>query len=64
MMMIGEVRRDRCRMLYGYDSDGTFTVLRERDHGYRRFWSPCEARFDGRQYQLLHETCPNAEVYH
>jgi hypothetical protein len=64
LMMIGEVHRHGCRALYDYDSDGSFTVLRARDEGYRRFWSPCEAHYDGRQYQLLHESCPNAEVHH
>jgi hypothetical protein len=63
-MIIGEVHGGGCHMLYDYDSDGSFTVLRERDHGYHRLWSPCEARYDGRQYQLLHESCPNAIVYH
>lgn len=64
LMMIGEARGGVCHMLYDYDGDGSFTVLRKRDHGYHRFWSPCEARYNGRQYQLLHESCPNAMVYH
>jgi hypothetical protein len=64
LMIIGEVRGGVCHMLYDYESDGSFTVLRKRDHGYYRFWSPCEARYDGQQYQLLHQSCPNAIVYH
>jgi hypothetical protein len=64
-MAVGEEEHDGlCRLLYAYYSNGTFTVLPKRDHGYHRFWSPCEARYDGRQYQLLHPDCPNAVVRH
>jgi hypothetical protein len=42
--------------------DKSFTVLRRLDHGYRRIYAPCEARFDGQQYQQLHEDCPNPDV--
>jgi len=51
-----------CHLLYEGSGDTSFTVLRQRDHGYRRIWAPCEARFDGRQYQQLHEECPSPSV--
>jgi hypothetical protein len=64
-LLIGEVQRDgTCRVLYDGMGDKTFTVLRGRDHGYRRIYAPCEARFDGRQYQQLREDCPNPDVSH
>ena len=60
--MIGELEKNgTCRLLYDNAADGLF-VLRRRDHGYRRIWTPCEARFDGHQYQQLHEDCPNPDV--
>ena len=64
-LLIGESQRDgNCRLLYDDMGDASFTVLRRRDHGYRRIYAPCEARFDGHQYQQLHEECPNLEVHH
>ena len=64
-MLIGEPGSYRtCRLLYDGMGDKTFTVLRHRDHGYRRIYAPCEARFDGREYQQLREECPNPQVYH
>jgi len=64
LLIVGERRRDRnCHLLYV--SDGTekaMETLRKRDHGYRRLYTPCEARFDGTQYQQVHEECPNAKV--
>jgi hypothetical protein len=64
-MLIGEKRNDGvCHLLYeGYGYD-TFTVLRSRDRGYHRLYLPCEARFDGDQYQQIHEECPNVNVIH
>lgn len=62
-LLIGQVQRDGvCDLLYDGMGDESFTVLQRRDHGYRRIYAPCEARFDGRQYQQLHEDCPNPHV--
>jgi hypothetical protein len=61
-LLIGELERDGdCRLLYSASADGLF-VLRHRDHGYHRIYTPCEGRFDGREYQQLHEDCPNLDV--
>jgi hypothetical protein len=58
-LMIGEPAQDEvCRLLYDGFGD-IFIALRRQDHGYRRILTPCEARFDGRQYQQLHENCPS-----
>jgi hypothetical protein len=71
-LLIGEVRSgSRCRLLY----DGTgfahalrdgfepiIEVIRARDHGYRRLYTPCETRFDGRQYQKLRAECSRLDV--
>jgi hypothetical protein len=61
-LLIGEVWDDgRCHLLY--DGDGDYvTVLRRRDHGYRRLYTPCEQRFDGKMYQQLHPDCPSLDV--
>ena len=57
------LRNGNCRrLLYEAAGDTTFTVLRRRDHGYRRIYTPCEARFDGQEYQKLHEECPRLDV--
>ncbi|MGC2081436.1 MAG: hypothetical protein WA728_36555 [Xanthobacteraceae bacterium] len=62
-LLIGELRRRGvCHLLYEAAGDTVFTVLRRRDHGYRRLYTPCEARFDGHQYQQFHEDCPNVDV--
>ena len=72
-MLIGEVRKDgRCHEIYsgsGFHeamADSGFkpgmTVLRRRNHGYRRLYTPCELRFDGHEYQQIHEECPNINV--
>jgi hypothetical protein len=62
-LLIGETRSDGvCHLLYSGSGDTSFTVLRRKDNGYRRLYMPCEARFDGRQYQRLHADCPNAVV--
>jgi hypothetical protein len=62
-LLIGELGRDGvCHLLYDAAGDTSFTVLRRRDHGYHRIYAPCEARFDGHQYQQLHEDCPNLDV--
>lgn len=64
-LLIGELQRNgTCHLLYDGMGDTGFTVLRRRDHGYRRIYAPCEARFDGRQYQQLHEECPKPGVPH
>ena len=65
LLLIGEVQPDgACRLLYNEVGDKSFTVLRRRDHGYRRIYAPCEARFDGRQYQQVREECPNPDLHH
>jgi hypothetical protein len=62
-LLIGETRSDGiCHLLYSGSGDTSFTVLRQTDNGYRRLYMPCEARFDGRQYQRVHPDCPNAVV--
>ncbi len=62
-LLIAEKWRDgNCNLLYEAAGDTSFTALRHRDHGYRRIYTPCEARFDGRQYQKLREDCPNLDV--
>ena len=59
-VLIGEPEHDAtCRLLYDGMGDKSFTVLPRRDHGYRRIYAPCEARFDGHEYQQVHEECPN-----
>jgi hypothetical protein len=63
-MLIGEMRRNgSCRAIYeGSGFDHAITVLRKRDRGYRRVYTPCELRFDGREYQQVREECPNINV--
>lgn len=62
-LLIGEVQRDgTCNLLYDDTGDASFTVLRRRDYGYHRIYTPCEARFDGRRYKTVHEDCPNLDV--
>jgi hypothetical protein len=62
-LLIGELERGgACHLLYDGMGDKSFTVLRRLDHGYRRIYAPCEARFDGQQFQQLHEDCPNPDV--
>ena len=64
-MLIGELQPGgSCRLLYNATGDRSFSVLRIQDHGYRRFYAPCEARFDGHEYQQLHEDCPSLDVPH
>lgn len=64
-LIIGEKRSDRrCHLLYDSDGDEhAIEVLHKRDYGYRRVYTPCEARFDGRQYRQIREECPNANVH-
>jgi hypothetical protein len=73
-LLIGEVRLGRkCHLLY--DGSGfanalregggfrpVMDVLRTRDHGYRRLYTPCNTRFDGKQYQKLHEECSRLDI--
>lgn len=65
MLMVGEERRGRiCKLIY--ESDGfaqAITVSDKRDHGYRRLYTPCEARFDGKQYQQIRIECPTAKIH-
>jgi hypothetical protein len=72
-MLIGDIGGNgACREIYsgsGFDEILTgsglkpgMTVLRKRDHGYRRLYTPCELRFDGREYRQIHDECPNINV--
>ncbi|MGE0259859.1 MAG: hypothetical protein AB7T18_14010 [Alphaproteobacteria bacterium] len=57
-------RRGMCHEIYdGSGFEHATRVLAKRDHGYRRLYTPCEVRFDGRQYQQMREECPNAVVH-
>lgn len=63
-MMIAEAGEDGlCHEIYSGSGfvDAT-EVLAKRDHGYRRLSTPCELRFDGRQYQQIHNACPNINI--
>lgn len=64
LMLIAQPRSDgKCHMLAEASSDGgEITVLNRRDYGYRRLYAPCELYFDGQQYQLVREECPNIDV--
>jgi hypothetical protein len=64
LMLIGEQRRDgKCHVLTAANNDGReITVLRRRDHGYRRLYAPCELYFDGYQYLQVREECPTIDV--
>lgn len=64
-MFIGERRKNKsCRLLA--DGKGAteknITVLRRRDHRYRRLYTPCELRFGGRKYAQVREECPTAVI--
>lgn len=63
-MLIGEVgAKGECHEIYhGAGFEAAITVLRKRDHGYRRLYTPCELRFDGREYDQIHEDCPTIDV--
>lgn len=63
-MLIGEIGRDRiCHEIYSGSGFVEATeVLQQRDHGYRRLYTPCELRFDGRIYDQIHEECPTIDV--
>lgn len=62
-LLIGEVTPNGdCRLLYDDDGTGDTRILQQRDHGYRRLYTPCEARFDGRHYRQLHPACPSVDV--
>lgn len=62
-MLIGERQADgRCGLLYDGNGIGRVTVLRSREHGYRRLYLPCEVRFDGRHYQQIRPGCPTVDV--
>jgi hypothetical protein len=62
-LLIGEAEaRSTCRLLYDGAGFDNITVLPKRDYGYRRLYTPCEVRFDGRQYQQLHSECPSVDV--
>lgn len=64
-LLIGERRDDRiCHLLYDGHGDDEITVLRRRDKGYRRLYTQCEIRFDGRQYQQIHPDCPTLDTQH
>jgi hypothetical protein len=63
-LFIGQAGKDGiCHLLYDDSGGPNVTVLRPRDNGYRRLYTPCEARFDGRQYQQLNLDCPTATIW-
>lgn len=62
-LLIGETGKGNgCRLLYDDSGFNNMSVLKTRDHGYRRLYTPCEARFDGRHYRQLHAACPSVDV--
>ena len=62
-LFIGREETDgSCRLLYDDSGFRKFNVLRQPDNGYRRLYTPCEARFDGRQYQQLNPECPTPSI--
>jgi hypothetical protein len=62
-LLMGKMGRDGiCRLLYDDDGFDNITILRRRDYEYRRLYTPCEVRYDGRQYQQLHPECPTVDV--
>lgn len=62
-LLIGQAGKGgNCHLLYDDDGGRNFTVLRARDNGYHRLYTPCEARFDGRLYQQLNPECPTATI--
>lgn len=63
-MLIGEIGNDgKCHEIYSDSgSEVSIAVLARRDHGYHRLLTPCEVRFDGREYRQLHDACPNIDV--
>lgn len=64
-LLIGERRNDGvCHLLYDGHGDDEITILRRNDNGYRRLYTQCEIRFDGRQYQQIHPDCPTLDVQH
>ena len=58
-MLIGEVGNNGiCDELYdGAGFTHAIAVLRKRDQGYHRLYTPCELRFDSHEYQQIHEEC-------
>ena len=74
-MLIGEAdKQGACHEIYSGSGDSrkpkltdtgfdpVMEVLRRRDHGYRRLYTPCELRFDGHEYQQIHDECPTIDV--
>lgn len=63
-MLIAEVRQDGiCHEIYdGSGFKHAISVLGTRDHGYRRLYTPCELRFNGREYRQIHDECPTIDV--
>jgi hypothetical protein len=63
-MLIGEASPGGiCHEIYSdAGSEVAITVLKQRDRGYRRLLTPCEVRFNGREYEKLHDECPNINV--
>lgn len=62
-LLIGEMERNGvCRLLYDDDGFDHISVLQRRDYGYHRLYTPCEVRFDGKQYLQLHPECPTVDI--
>jgi len=63
-LLIGRAESDgTCHLIYDDAGFPNFTVLRARDNGYHRLYTPCETRFDGRRYQQLNPECPTATIW-
>ncbi len=62
-LLIAELKKgNSCRLLYDDAGFDNIDILSGRDHGYHRLYTPCEVRFDGRQYQQLHPECPTVDI--
>lgn len=63
-LLIAEMRRDgTCHEIYaGAGTEAAIRVLRKRDHGYRRLYTPCEIRFNGHEYQQIRWQCPTIDI--
>jgi hypothetical protein len=64
ILLIGEARPGAsCRLLYEVSGfEGAIETLRVSDHGYRRLYTPCETRFNGKEYWPVREECPTLDV--
>ncbi len=63
-LLIGEPRLGAgCRLIYaGSGFERAIEVLQARDHRYRRLYTPCETRFNGKEYWPVREECPTLDI--